>query len=100
MYDDEYDDEYDDDIIKELHEIRQRLLEKAGGLEGYLKQIREQQRLHPENLVDFSKEAKIAASKARRKQAKNVETVKTAKPRTKAKATTRKPGQRKKAVAT
>ncbi len=88
---------YEDDIIEELHEIRRRLIEKAGGtIEAYHKQVMEQQRLHPEGLVDFSKTAKLAKSKSRLRSAKP------AKPRTKVKTPDRKPKswQRRKAVAT
>ncbi len=75
---DEY--EFDDtDPIEELHEIRRRLLAEAGGtIEGYMRQLREQEKLHPENLVDLSK--------SRRKPET---TAKPAAPRAKAKAKTK-----------
>jgi len=34
-------DEQDDPIVAEIHAIRQQLLEKYGGVEGYLRHIRE-----------------------------------------------------------
>lgn len=44
------------DPIEELHEIRRKLMKKAGGTpEAYVRYIMEQQKLHPEGLVDLSK---------------------------------------------
>ena len=43
-------DEYDDPIVAEVHEIRRQLLEKHGGIEGFMQYIRERdtQRLQRE----------------------------------------------------
>lgn len=76
------------DPIEELHEIRRKLMKKAGGTpEAYVRYIMEQQKLHPEGLVDLSK-PKTPKNKPGRKPVKPG-----------AKAPTRKPGQRRKAVA-
>ncbi|NBV47337.1 MAG: hypothetical protein EBR86_17310 [Planctomycetia bacterium] len=43
-------DEFDDPIVAEVHEIRRQLLEKHGGIEGFMQYIRERdaQRLQRE----------------------------------------------------
>ncbi len=81
-----------DDIIEELHDIRRRLIKEAGGtLKAYLKQVREYQNQHPEEFVDLSQKPIVPKAKSVQKPARL---------RTKAKPTARKPGQRRKAVAT
>ena len=47
-------DEQDDPIVAEIHAIRQQLLEKYGGVEGYLRHIRE---LDAERLKNEREEA-------------------------------------------
>ena len=42
-------------ILDELHAIRERLWEEAGGtMEGFARMIREREQQHPERLVDLS----------------------------------------------
>ncbi len=76
------------DPIEEIHEIRRKLIAKAGGtLDAYVRHIMEQQKLNPDGLVDLSK-PKVAQQKRQRKSAMPA-----------AKISTRKTGQRRKAVA-
>ncbi len=57
----------DIDPIEEIHEIRRKLMEKAGGTpEAYVRHIMKQQKMNPEGLVDLSKPPKRPA-----KQPKN-----------------------------
>lgn len=58
------------DPIEEIHEIRRKLMKKAGGTpEAYFRYIMEQQRQNPKGLVDLSK-SRAVANKPRRKPAK------------------------------
>ncbi len=76
------------DPIEEIHEIRRKLMEKAGGTpESYVRNIMEQQKLNPEGLLDLS-EPKTVRNKPCRKPTK-----------TATKTDSRKSGQRRKAVA-
>ena len=44
------------DPIEELHEIRRKIIAKAGGtFDAYMRQIMEQQKQNPDRLVDLSK---------------------------------------------
>lgn len=57
-----------DDPVEELHKLRRQMLKEAGGIEGYMRQIMEYQKQHPERIVDLSREAaqKRAKSVARK----------------------------------
>lgn len=66
-----------DDPVEELHKIRRQMLKEAGGLAGYMRQIREYEKQHPEGRVDLSQKPA----------------------QTRAKSPARKPGQRRKAAA-
>ncbi len=60
----------DIDLIEEIHEIRRKLMKKAGGTpEAYVRHIMEQQKLNPDGLVDLSK-PKVVQKKLHRKPAK------------------------------
>lgn len=75
------------DPIEELHKTRRKLIAKAGGtLDAYIRHIMEDQKKNPRGLVDFSK-SESAQNKPLRKSTKP------------AKASTRKTGLRRKAVA-
>ncbi len=66
----------DTDPIEEIHEIRRKLMEKAGGTpEAYVRHIMEQQKLNPDGLVDLSKPT-ATQKKPRRKPAKPAATTK------------------------
>lgn len=85
-----------DDPIEALHEVRRKLLEEAGGtIDAYLKKIMEDQKTHPENLVDFSKSARPQRAKAARSKSLR----KPAKAKAGAKTSARKPRTPRKAVA-
>lgn len=57
------------DPVEELHEIRRRLIEKAGGtLDAYVRHVMERQQRNPAGLVDLSK-PRTARRKASRKPA-------------------------------
>ncbi len=58
------------DPIEELHEIRRKLIAKAGGtLDAYVRQVMKRQKRNPEGLVDLSKPG-AAQRKPSRKSAK------------------------------
>jgi hypothetical protein len=54
----------DDPVVAEVHEIRRQLLEKHGGIEGFLQYIRERdaQRLHREKEAADRRAAELEKS--------------------------------------
>ena len=43
---------WDDPIVAEVRQIREKLMEDAGGFDAYVKKLQELERLHPENLTE------------------------------------------------
>ncbi len=79
--------ETDIDPVEELHQIRRKLYQKAGGTpEAYVRYFMEQQKQYADRLVDFSKPGTVQ-SNPRRKPAKPA-----------ARGSARNPGRRGKAV--
>jgi hypothetical protein len=42
---------WEDLIVSEVRQIREKLLEEAGGFEAYMKKLHQQEQEHPERLV-------------------------------------------------